>query len=214
MLAQKKRISTKLLLSAASLFLILGALTAHYLLEPWGFYWKVSAEETALRMQYVETAEKYLGCTESDGSHQKIIDQYNAHKPLALGYEVQYTDSWCSTFVSSMSIECGFTSIIPTECGCQRHIELFKNIERWQEDENMVPLPGDIIFYDWQQTKPGNATGWSDHVGIVVGTKWPFVKVIEGNKDDCVSYRTILLSDFRIRGYAQPDFASFIQETP
>lgn len=214
MLAQKKKSYFKILLPITSFLVISTAIAAHYLLDPWGFYWKVSDEEAAIRMQYVETAEKYLGHNESDGSHQKIIDQYNSHEPLAMGYAVQYTDSWCSTFVSSMAIECELTSIIPTECGCERHIELFKNIGCWQENENMIPLPGDLIFYDWQQTKPGNATGWSDHVGIVVGTKWPFVKVIEGNKDDSVSYRTILLSDVRIRGYAQPDFASLAKKTP
>ena len=30
----------------------------------------------------------------------KIIDGYNAHKPLARGYLVKYTDAWCATFVS------------------------------------------------------------------------------------------------------------------
>lgn len=214
MLAQKKKTRTKLLLILLSVLLTSGTIAAHYFLDPWGFYWKVSAEETALRMQYVETAQKYLGCNEADGTHQPIIDQYNSHEPLAMGYKVQYNDSWCSTFVSSIAIECDFTSIIPTECGCERHIELFKNIGCWQENENIIPLPGDLIFYDWEQKFPGNATGWSDHVGIVAGTKWPFVKVIEGNKDDSVSYRVIPLWDFRIRGYAQPNFDVLIQETP
>ena len=214
MLAQKKKAYTKILAIFAAIILLACAIAAHYFLDPWGFYWKVSAEETALRMHYVQTAQKYLGFNESDGTHQKIIDQYNAHEPLALGYEVQYSDSWCSTFVSSMAIESGLTDIIPTECGCERHIGLFQDINRWEEDDNAIPLPGDLIFYDWEQKKPGNATGWSDHVGIVVGTKWPFLKVIEGNKDDSVSYRILLLGDLRIRGYAQPDFAALTQKTP
>ena len=102
---------------------------------------------------------------------------------------------------------CGLTEITPTECGCERHIGLFRQLGRWEEDDNAVPLPGDLIFYDWDMKKPGDATGWSDHVGIVVGTKWPFVKVIEGNKDDSVSYRILLLGDWQIRGYAKPDYA-------
>lgn len=214
MLAQKKRNYTKILAVFAAVSMALLAIAAHYFLDPWGFYWKVSDEEAALRLNYVETAQKYLGCCESDGTHQKIIDQYNAHEPLALGYKVQYSDSWCSTFVSSMAIECGLTDIIPTECGCERHIGLFQNIGCWEERDDIVPLPGDLIFYDWQQKTPGDATGWSDHVGIVVGTKWPFLKVIEGNKDDSVSYRILLLDDIHIRGYAQPDFASLTEKTP
>ena len=39
----------------------------------------------------------YLGCKEANGSHRKIIDLYNSHKPLARGYAVKYTDAWCST---------------------------------------------------------------------------------------------------------------------
>lgn len=214
MLAQRKKNHIKILVYCAAVTLILCALVAHYRFSPWGFYWKVSAEEAALRLKLVETAQAYLGCNEENGSHQPIIDQYNAHEPLALGYVVQYSDSWCSTFVSSMAIECGLTDIIPTECGCERHIGLFQDINRWEENDNAIPLPGDLIFYDWDQNKPGDATGWSDHVGIVAGTKWPFVKVIEGNKEDSVSYRIILLGDIHIRGYAKPDYASLIEKTP
>ena len=202
----------KILLTAISMILIALAVAAHYRFDPWGFYWKVSEEEAALRMKLVETAESYLGCKEADGSHEKIVDQYNAHEPLAVGYIVQYTDSWCSTFVSSMAIECGFTDIIPTECGCERHIGLFQDLGNWQERDDLIPLPGDLIFYDWDMEKPGEATGWSDHVGIVVGTKWPFIKVIEGNYEDSVSYRVIAINDVQIRGFAKPDYASLLHK--
>lgn len=195
-------------ITIATVFLALFAVAAHYLWEPWGFYWKLSPEEAALRLQVVQTAERYLGYQESDNSHRKIIDLYNSHEPLAMGYQVQYTDSWCSTFVSAVAIQCGLTEIIPTECGCERHIGLFRKMGRWEENDNAIPLPGDLIFYDWDNTKPGDSTGWSDHVGIVVGTKWPFVKVIEGNKNDCVSYRIIPLRDIRIRGFGKPDYGS------
>lgn len=194
----------------ASVLLALFAVAAHYLWEPWGFYWKVSPEEAALRLQVVQTAERYLGYQESDNSHRKIIDLYNSHEPLAMGYQVQYTDSWCSTFVSAVAIQCGLTEIIPTECGCERHIGLFRQMGRWEENDNAIPLPGDLIFYDWDNTRPGDSTGWSDHVGIVVGTKWPFMKVIEGNKDDSVSYRILPLGDLRIRGFGQPDYGSLL----
>lgn len=127
---------------------------------------------------------------------------------------MQYTDSWCATFVSAVSIRCGLTDIIPTECSCERLIGLFGALGRWQEDDNYTPLPGDIIFYDWDEKWPGDCTGWADHVGIVVGTKWPFVKVIEGNRDDAVAYRVIPLGEIHIRGYGLPDYAAMTENTP
>lgn len=194
----------------ASVLLALFAVAAHYLWEPWGFYWNISPEEQVFRLEVIQTAQEYLGAQESNGSHTRIIDLYNSHEPLAMGYQVQYTDSWCSTFVSAVAIQCGLTEIIPTECGCERHIGLFRQMGRWEENDNAIPLPGDLIFYDWDNTKPGDSTGWSDHVGIVVGTKWPFMKVIEGNKDDSVSYRILPLGDLRIRGFGQPDYGSLL----
>lgn len=202
---QKKIICTILVWIAA-----VGAIAGHYLLGSWGFYRKTPSEEAALRMQVVETAQGWLGTKESDGSHKAIIDRYNAHEPLAVGYTMQYTDSWCSAFVSTVAIQRGLTEIIPTECGCQRHIGLFQALGRWEEDEEHIPNPGDLIFYDWDETERGDCTGWADHVGIVVGTKWPFLKVIEGNCDDQVKERVILFHDKTIRGYGLPDYASMI----
>lgn len=86
--------------------------------------------EKELRQKVVDTAVSYLGCKEANGSHRKIIDLYNSHKPLARGYAVKYTDAWCSTFASAVAIACGLTDIIPTECGCERHIDLFKKLGR------------------------------------------------------------------------------------
>lgn len=183
------------------------AVLAHYLWSPWGFYWNVPQKEQEIRLDYIQTAQSYLGYNELDGTHSKIIDLYNAHEPLAMDYQVQYTDSWCSTFLSAVAIQCGLTEIIPTECGCQRHIGLFDEMGCWIESDTHIPLPGDLIFYDWDMKKPGESLGWSDHVGIVVGTKWPFVKVIEGNKEDMVSYRILLLGDISIRGYGKPDYS-------
>ena len=198
----------KILRFSMAVVLLIGMVATHYLYDPWGFYWKVSDAEAALRLQAVQTAEGYLGCNEYDGSHQRIIDLYNSHEPLAVDYVVQYTDSWCSAFVSAVAIQSGLTDIIPTECGCERQIGLFQDLGRWEEQDNAIPLPGDLIFYDWDETGRGDCTGWSDHVGMVVGTKWPFIKVIEGNRDDQVMYRIIAINDTQIRGFGKPDYAA------
>ena len=211
MVTERKKTIRAWVCRAIGILLILAAVCAHYLWDPWGFYWKVPAEEAALRMELVQTAQRYLGFQESDGSHRKIIDLYNSHEPLAVDYVVQYTDSWCAAFVSAAAIDCGLTDVIPTECGCQRQIGLFQERERWEEADDAIPLPGDLIYYDWNMEEKGECTGWADHVGIVVGTKWPFLKVIEGNYQDAVGYHYLMLNDIQIRGYARPDYAGFLQ---
>lgn len=191
--------------------IFIGMIGLHYAVSDWGFYRKTPDAEAALRMQVVRTAEEWLGLNEADGSHEEIITLYNSQEVLPIGYEMQSWDSWCAAFVTAVAIRSGVTEIIPPECGCERQIGLFEALGRWEEEDSAVPLPGDVIYYDWDVTRQGKSTGWSDHVGIVVGTKWPFVKVIEGNKDDAVSYRVILVGDKTIRGYGKPDYAGAVK---
>lgn len=175
----------------------------------WGFARAVPFSEQLRRLVTVHTAEQWLGTKEGDENHEKILQIYNTHEPLAQGYIVTAEDSWCAAFVSSVAIERRLTDIIPTECGCERQIGLWKELGRWEEDDNYLPLPGDIIYYAWEKGLTlGDCTGWADHVGIVVGTAGPFIKVIEGNKNDAVAYRIILRGDHQIRGYGLPDYAS------
>lgn len=164
--------------------------------------------EQELRQKVVSIAQGYIGCKESDGSHKKIIDLYNSHKPLARGYAMKYTDAWCSTFASAVAIAAGLTDIIPTECGCEKHIQLFKNIGSWQENDAYVPSPGDYIFYDWDDNGVGDCTGSADHVGIVEKVSGTSITVIEGNMSDAVGRRTITVNARYIRGYGVPKYSS------
>lgn len=204
---KRKKIILTLL---ATIGCILG-ICAHYLWDPWGFYWKVSDEEADLRLSLIQQAESWLGRKEADGSHKTIIDRYNAQEVLPVGYTLSYTDSWCAAFVTASALEAGLTDIIPPECGCERQIKLWQQLGRWEERDSAIPLPGDLIYYDWDMEERGEATGWADHVGIVVGTKWPFVKVIEGNWEDSVTYRYLLLDDIQIRGFGKPDYGRLVQ---
>jgi hypothetical protein len=172
----------------------------------------VSEGEKSARDGFVAAAVAHLGANEKDGSHQAIIDTYNAHKPLAQGYAVKYDDEWCATFVSVVSIECGLTDIIPTECSCERQINLFADLDCWVEDDAYVPLPGDIIYYRLGNKDDGDCTKWANHVGIVIGTCDGKIRVIEGNNADKVSYRTLPIDDSIIRGFAVPDFAPKTEE--
>lgn len=158
------------------------------------------------REKIVAQARSWIGCNESDGSHKKIIDVYNSHTPKAVGYTLKVTDAWCSGFASACAIACGATDIIPTEVGCQRHIELFQKMGIWVEDDSYIPLPGDYVFYDWDDNGAGDNKGYSDHVGIVEKTVDGVITVIEGNYSDSVKRRTLKVNGKYIRGYGVPKY--------
>ena len=159
-----------------------------------------------LRTKVVDQMKAWLGCNESDGSHKKIIDIYNSHKPLARGYAVRYTDEWCATTVSAAAINLGYTAIIPTECSCTKMIELLKNLGSWVEADSYVPQPGDIIFYDWDDNGRGDNTGSPDHVGIVEKVSNNTITIIEGNYKNAVTRREIAINGKFIRGYGVPKY--------
>lgn len=164
--------------------------------------------EKEVRAKVVNTAVAWLGCKESDGSHKKIIDVYNSHKPLARGYAVKYTDAWCATFVSAVAIKAGYADIIPLECGCNQFITLAKNMGIWVESDSYKPSAGDMILYDWQDSGSGDNTGSADHIGIVVSVSGSTIKVIEGNMSDAVGYRNIAVNGKYIRGFVTPKYSS------
>ena len=163
--------------------------------------------EAQLRQKVVGVMQGWIGCKESNGSHKKIIDIYNAHKPLARSYAVKYTDAWCATGASAAAIVAELTDIIPTECGCNQMIELFKKMGAWQENDAYVPSPGDYIFYDWQDSGKGDNVGSADHVGIVEKVVGSTITVIEGNRNDSVSRRNLVVNGRYIRGYGVPKYS-------
>jgi hypothetical protein len=171
--------------------------------------------ELKLRQKVVKTAEAYLGCRESDGSHRPIIDVYNTLEKTAgglpVGYRMPYDKPWCSVFVSAIAILCGLTDIIPPECGCGRHIELFRKLGIWVEKDGYVPTMGDIILYSWNDNGKGECTEGASHIGYVVSCDGNAIKVIEGNISDSVGYRTLAVNGQYIRGFAVPDYASKVK---
>jgi hypothetical protein len=156
--------------------------------------------------EVVKKAASLVGKKEADGSFKVIIDTYNKHNPLARNYKVKYTDSWCATFVSAVAIMLGYTDIIPTECSCQKMIELLKERGCWVENENRVPKAGEIIFYDWEDNGVGDNKGWSDHVGYVEKVTDNVITVIEGNYSNAVKRREIAVNAKCIRGYGVPKY--------
>ena len=164
--------------------------------------------ENELRQKVVDTASSWLGTQEGTSRHAEMLNIYNAQRPLPRGTRMLSSWPWCAAFVSTVSLQCGLRDIMPTECGCPSMIRLYQDIGRWVEDDAYVPSPGDVIFYDWQDSGVGDNLGQSDHVGIVVACTDGMMTIIEGNCDNAVKLRQIAVNARFIRGYGVPDFAS------
>lgn len=170
--------------------------------------------ENQLRSNVVSIMKGWLGWSEANGKHKKIIDIYNNHKPLAQGYKVKYTDEWCATTVSASFIKAGLTDIGFTECSCTRMLDLYKAKGRWQEKDSYVPKIGDLIMYDWKDKGIGDNIGNPMHVGMVSAIDGNDITVIEGNKSESVGYRLMTVNGKYIRGYCLPDYASKATKSP
>ena len=164
--------------------------------------------ENELRQKVVDTASAWLGTQEGSARHADLLNIYNAQRPLPRGTRMLSTWPWCAAFVSTVSLQCDLRDIMPTECGCPPMIRLYQALWRWIEDDAHVPSPGDVVFYDWQDSGVGDNIGQSDHVGIVVGCTDGMMTIIEGNCDNAVKLRRIAVNARFIRGYGCPDYAS------
>lgn len=168
--------------------------------------------ENELRQKVVSTALAWLGTKENTAKHLEMLAIYNSQKPLPRGWKMKVADFWCAAFVSTVSLQCGLRDIMPTECGCPGMVRLYQELGRWVEDDAYIPSPGDVVFYDWQDSATNYATtdnvGHPDHVGIVLDCDGKKMNIIEGNNANAVNKRVLAVNDRFIRGYGIPDFAS------
>lgn len=170
---------------------------------------KMSDKKTYRRETYVETAQKYIGVVGGTQAQHQIIDIYNSYGAAhgyPRGYKVQYSDAWCAVFVSAMAIKCGYTAIIPVECGCPQMISIAKSWGIWKESDTYKPEPGDLVLYDWQDSGTGDNTGTPDHIGIVEDVTGGYISVIEGNYNDRVQRRALAVGGRFIRGFICPKY--------
>lgn len=144
-------------------------------------------------------------------SHNSIIDIYNAHKPLAQGYKMTYQDAWCDATVSAAFITLDAVDLIGgTECGVERHIQLFKKAGIWEENGKVTPEPGWIICFNWDDSTQPN-DGFADHIGIVESVVGSTINTIEGNSYGKVARCSYALGNGNIRGYAKPKYTTAIE---
>ena len=167
---------------------------------------------TDLREILVATARAYMGANSYNGQKQEIIDIYNKNQPRPRGYKVQYSDAWCATFVSAMGYIAGFSRIVFPECSCPEMITKYMFANCWEERDDYVPKPGDIIFYDWDDNGHGDCTGVPDHVGIVETCNGYNITVIEGNKGDAEGRRNLIVNSRYVRGYGVPNYSLLVDE--
>ncbi len=174
-----------------------------------------------LRNAVVAQARAWLGRHESDGSHKEIIDLYNRFRKPG-DYCMTYADPWCAAYVSAVGMAVSVANalpgkpfeLIPSSAACDPMIAQYNAMGRWVENDAYLPAPGDIIFYDWQDSGSGDNVGSSDHVGIVAAVSGGTITAIEGNKSDAVGYRKMQQNGTYIRGYGLPDYAKFAAGTP
>lgn len=156
------------------------------------------------RNQLVAQMQAFLGCKESDGSHKKIIDLYNSHKPRARGYKLKYTDAWCAGTVGAAAVACCATDIIPMEVSVSKLITLARKKGIWVERDDHIPMPGDLPVYAWGDSGKDDCKSGASHVGVVEKVEESRITVIEGNYANAVKRRVIEVDGRYIRGYITP----------
>ena len=108
---------------------------------------------------------------------------------------------WCACFVSWCANECGYidTGVIPKFAGCVNGAQWFKDRGQWQ-DGSAEPVPGMIIFFDWE------GDGETDHVGIVEKVENGTVYTVEGNSGDSCRVNQYSVGHYQIYGYGVPQY--------
>lgn len=142
------------------------------------------------RQQYVDTAKRYIGYNEVDGSWLVLRDAYNeavdTGKPQKLWQaRTLHFDPkwhWCAMFCGSISYLAGCMDVVPFEMSVWSLQQMAKkclNDAKWigykDGNANTVAI-GDLVVYDWSG---GHSD--TDHVGIISAVNNTGFTTIEGN---------------------------------
>lgn len=157
------------------------------------------------RKDVVKTIKGLAGAS----GHKKVLEVYNAQKPLPRGYTVKSTDAWCATTVSAVFILNNYKKFV--ECSCIQMVEKAKAAGLWVENDNFMPQAGDVILYDWQDSGKGEDKGAPDHVGIIIDVNGDTFTVREGNFKGGIGNRTMKRNGKYIRGFICPKYEAETQ---
>lgn len=141
------------------------------------------------QMGYQESEKNYI--VDDDGVTKQGYTRYGAW------YGVPYGE-WCAMFTSFCFEYADVPKdVIPQEASCAKWIEKLEALELYQDREEYIPNPGDIIFFNYKNERR------SDHVGIVesVNTEENEIVTIEGNNGKKVGSHRYAADDGHIIGY-------------
>ena len=86
--------------------------------------------------------------------------------------------------------------VFPYDSGTVNWVDTLKHKGLFEDVLSRTPVPGDIVFFDWDD-------GRADHVGIVTEVEGSTIRTIEGNREPTVKeYEYDYIRDkLRILGY-------------
>ena len=102
--------------------------------------------------------------------------------------------SWCADQYGYLD-----SGVLPKMEGVLSFIDCFRERGQWQ-DRDYEPIPGDIIFFDWE------GDGIADHVGIVERMEDGTVYTIEDNAGDICAQHSYRVESVEIVGYGIPQY--------
>ena len=108
---------------------------------------------------------------------------------------------WCAIFVSWVADQCDYldSGVLPKMEGVRPYVDWFIERGQWQ-GRDYEPIPGDIIFFDWE------SDGLPDHVGIVEKVENGLIYTVEGNSGDVCAERSYSSGSTSIIGYGLPSY--------
>lgn len=149
------------------------------------------------RLEFLEALYSQLGSTGTiQGNYAEATQTY------AQWYDPSWDSdtAWCGCFLSwgleqtAVRIQISTNDCYLRFADVKKAVAFFQDTDGWK-DREVSPMPGDIIFFDWNGDKIPN------HVGAVLAVKDGYVHTIEGNSSNRVVVSKYSVDDNRILGY-------------
>ena len=154
------------------------------------------------RENIVEIAKSQLGYHESDRNF--VIDddgRLQGYTRYGHWYGSRYED-WCAMFAAFVLNYADITEYtVPRSGNCENWKNRLSGLGAYEKRDDYVPQAGDLIFFDWKDSKTNKRDGAADHIGIVERVSDTTVYTIEGNSGRAVSRQEYALDSKDILGY-------------